>query len=60
MRMIRAFITGFLPALVGFSRSHARSSYVRLRALGNTKTDLTLRVGRLHYSLRLTLSAQFR
>ena len=30
------------------------------RVPGNTKTDLTLWVGRLHYSLSSTLSAHFR
>ncbi len=49
-----------LPALVDISVWTRCASFSGPRAPKNTKTDLTLWVGRLHYSLRSTLSAHFR
>jgi hypothetical protein len=53
-----AFIGRFLPALGNHFGAHARSSFAALVPT-STKTDHLL-VGRLHYSLRTTLSAHFR
>ena len=49
-----------LPALADGQNFHARSSFRPSRSLKTAKTDLTRMVGRLHYSLGFTPSAQFR
>ena len=67
MRTNRAFMAGVLPALEAlglpaFERfgSHARSSFTALVIHLETRKPTRLMVGRLHYSLSSTLSAQFR
>ena len=54
-----AFIGRSLPALVAHLGTHARSSFAALVLL-RTRKPTRLWVGRLHYSLRPTLSAHFR
>jgi hypothetical protein len=57
IRRTLAFMTGFLPALDRLG-IHARSSFAALVLQEHENRPLV--VGRLHYSLRSTLSAHFR
>jgi hypothetical protein len=58
-RMMRVLIGDPLPALDACVCLHARSSFAALVPLGHENRPDTM-VGRLHYSLSLTLSAHFR